>query len=83
MLFLEPREYMDHAIVGVATRAGGLEVLAYDKEKVLEALMADGEMNYEEALEYFDFNTAGAWVGEDTPVFIDAGWVEYLDSLEN
>jgi hypothetical protein len=83
MLFLEPREYMDQAIVGVATRAGGMEVLAYDSDKTIEAIMRAYKMEYEEALEWFDFNTAGAWVGEGTPVFIDAGWVEYLDSLEN
>lgn len=80
MLFLEPREHMDHAIVGVATRAGGMEVLAYDKEKVLEALMADGEMDYDEALEFFEFNTECAWVGEGTPIFITADWQFYLEN---
>ena len=25
---------------------------------------------YEEAVEYFEYNTIGAWVGEHTPVFI-------------
>jgi len=27
-------------------------------------------MEYDEAVEYFDFNIKGAWVGETTPVFI-------------
>jgi hypothetical protein len=31
--------------------------------------MKDG-MEYDEALEYFDFNIAGAYVGEQTPIFI-------------
>jgi hypothetical protein len=28
-------------------------------------------MSWEEAVEYFDFNVAGAWVGESTPVFLE------------
>jgi len=27
-------------------------------------------MSYEEAIEYFDFNVTGAYVGEHTPMFI-------------
>ena len=27
-------------------------------------------MTYEEAIEYFDYNILGAWMGEYTPVFI-------------
>ena len=28
-------------------------------------------MSDEEAMEYFDFNVIGAWVGEHTPVFLE------------
>jgi hypothetical protein len=27
-------------------------------------------MTYEEAMEYFDYNILGAWMGEYTPVYI-------------
>ena len=27
-------------------------------------------MTYEEAIEYFDYNILGAWMGEYTPVYI-------------
>jgi hypothetical protein len=27
-------------------------------------------MTYEEAIEYYDYNIVGAWMGELTPVFI-------------
>ena len=27
-------------------------------------------MSYEDAIEFFDFNMIGAWVGEFTPIFI-------------
>ena len=28
-------------------------------------------MTYEEAMEYFTFNVTGAYVGENTPVFLE------------
>jgi hypothetical protein len=28
-------------------------------------------MSYEQAIEYFDFNIACAWVGENTPIFLE------------
>ena len=28
-------------------------------------------MDYEEAVEFFDFNVTGAYVGENTPVFLE------------
>jgi hypothetical protein len=42
--------------------------VAYDYDKVIKILMED--MSYEEAVEYFDFNVIGGWVGDSTPVFI-------------
>ena len=68
LLVMDP-EYLDEAIVGVATRIG-LEAVCYDTEKVIELLMKHDGMDYEEAIEYMDFNMKGAWVGETTPVFL-------------
>lgn len=62
----------DDAIIGVAnhfTAAGHLEAVAYDVSKMIDILVAQG-MTEEEAAEYFDYNIAGAYVGEHTPVFI-------------
>ena len=44
----------------------------YSREKCIEILMrADVcDCSYEDAVEYFEFNTAGAYVGERTPIFI-------------
>jgi hypothetical protein len=61
----------DEAILGVAQRCGQPEIIAYDTEKILEILQAREGMTAEEAVEYFEFNIAGAWVGEETPIFID------------
>jgi hypothetical protein len=41
----------------------------YDREKCIEILMKN--MSNEEAEEYFCFNVQGAWVGEQTPVFLE------------
>lgn len=57
----------DDAIIGVVERIG-VQAICYDQEKVIEILMKD--MTYEEDVEYFEFNIAGAWVGESTPFFL-------------
>ena len=41
----------------------------YDRDKCINILIATG-MDYEEAVEYFEFNVVGSYVGETTPVFI-------------
>ena len=58
----------DEAIIGVVERIGLLAV-CYDKHKILKILMRD--MNYEEAVEYYEFNILGAYMGEHTPVYLD------------
>ena len=74
-MFLDPAELFDEAIIGVAERAGGLGVVAYDRAVCIERLIADG-MTEEEAEEFFEFNTLGSWVGDMTPVFIDSRFAE-------
>ena len=59
----------DDAIMGVGNTFGGKLCAIYDTDLVLKSCMKDG-MEYDEALEYFDFNIAGAYVGEQTPIFI-------------
>jgi len=59
----------DDALIGVARRFGMNEVACYDYDKVIAALMKD-KMTEEEAVEFFMFNQIGAWMGENTPVFV-------------
>ena len=66
-MFMEPATY-DDAILGVAYRFGMEPVVAYDKNKVLAIMCED--MDPEEAEEFFEFNTIGAWMGDLTPLFI-------------
>jgi hypothetical protein len=69
LLVMEP-DYLDAAIVGVVRRIG-LEAVCYNTDKVIELLMEHDKMSYEDALEYFEYNMIGAWVGEHTPVFLE------------
>ena len=46
-------------------------IAVYSRKACIDILMDDGIMDYEEATEYFDFNVAGAYMGDSTPVFLD------------
>jgi len=59
----------DEAIIGVGNRCGQLDILAYDVNKCIKILMAQG-MTEEEAIDYFEVNVVGSWMGEETPIFI-------------
>lgn len=59
----------DAAIIGVAERAGGMLVAAYDRSMIIDILARD--MTREEAEEFLEFNILSAWVGEHTPVIVD------------
>lgn len=70
LLFLDPSEQFDSCIVGLANRFGNEQCVAYDYAKIIKALKKDG-MSTEEAIEYFDYNIIGSWVGDKTPMFIN------------
>jgi len=60
----------DDAIMGIGERCGQPTLVAYDRTKFIQILIDRDGMDYEEAVEFFEFNTVGAWVGENTPIFI-------------
>ncbi len=39
--------------------------------RVTHGIMGRSEMTYEEAVEYFDFNIAGSYMGEYTPLYLE------------
>ena len=59
----------DDCICGIVERFGMDSVLLYDTDTMIEKMMTKDNMDYEEAVEYFDFNIKGAWMGEGTPCF--------------
>ena len=60
----------DKAIVGVSRTFNKLSV-TYDTNKCIKTLMTRDKMSREEALEYFEYNIVGSYVGEHTPSFIE------------
>ena len=59
----------DDCIAGSVERIGQPPIICYDRDKVLDKLMSQG-MPDEEAVEYFEYNQQGAWMGEGTQCFI-------------
>jgi len=60
----------DEAILGTAKRCGQTDIIAYDVAKIIDILMTRDGMDYDEAIEYFEFNILGGWHGEGTPCFV-------------
>jgi len=44
-------------------------VALYDYDKCIKILMQRDGMDWDSAVEFFEFNTLGAYVGEKTPAF--------------
>ena len=61
----------DDCVIGVCHRYGQPLLLAYDEEKVIKKLMKRDKMTREDATKYYTYNIIGAWVGKQTPVFIE------------
>lgn len=59
----------EDAFVGVGRQFNGPPCAVYDRSVCIAILMRDG-MDESEAEEYFSFNVEGAWVGENTPIFV-------------
>ena len=55
---------MDDAIIGLSTKL----LIVYSADKCVKILMKD--MLEIEAIEYFDFNIEGAYMGEKTPIYV-------------
>tara|TARA_R110000824_G_scaffold20494_1_gene77159 strand:- start:192 stop:581 length:390 start_codon:yes stop_codon:yes gene_type:complete len=71
---------MEEAYIGFGHQYGNPPVAIYDSEKCVEALVKEG-LTYEEAQEWFDFNTACAWVGEGTPIFMTRCLTKQTESV--
>jgi hypothetical protein len=54
------------AIIGVCD-----DRLVYSNQRCIEILMIRDEMSYLDAIEYFDFNVRGAYMGEKTPIWVE------------
>ena len=83
----------DEAIIGVGRRCGQPTIVVYNAEICREILHIQLKSNVVEdevvadlaADEYFEFNVVGAWMGEDTPIFVEPlnGIEELNEWIEN
>jgi len=69
MLLFDPPHLFDRAIIGIARRACQPSVVCYDYSTIVELYVADG-MEEDEAIEFIEYNTLGAWAGEGTPIVL-------------
>ena len=60
----------DKAYVGHASQGMNAPLAVYDYSKCIDILVERDKMTHEEAMEFFEFNVAGSWVGENTPLFL-------------
>ena len=58
----------DNAVIGIDITTMRL---IYSKLQCIEVLILEEDMAYEEALEYLEYNTFNAYVGEKTPIWCD------------
>lgn len=75
----------EKAFIGTTISAfGRKQVALYDYDKCILILMNDNDWSEEEAIEWFNFNTIGSWVGEDTPIFVNVHKLDVInDFLED
>jgi hypothetical protein len=70
----------EDAFVGTTISAfSRKQVALYDYDKCITILMYDNKWTEEEAIEWFNYNTIGAWVGDDTPIFINQHRIDQIE----
>jgi len=59
----------DNCVLGYDYSWDGVIRLIYSIDKIIKQLMKQDKMPVDEAIEYFEFNMRGAYVGEQTPIW--------------
>jgi hypothetical protein len=60
---------LDSAVIGV--QVSDPMRLIYSVTKIIEHLVTEDDMSVEDAMEHFEFNIRGSYVGEQTPIWCD------------
>lgn len=81
IMLLDPPHQFDKCVVGIARRCGMEDCAVYDAEMVIAALEEEG-MSHEDAVEWYDFNIEGAYLGPKTPLFLSRLPREVIDSVK-
>lgn len=69
----------DEAIIGFSPNDWRV---VYSRELCIEILMKDDDISEEEAVDFLEYNTFNAYVGEKTPIWVDTfDWMKWLTLL--
>lgn len=60
----------EDAFIGFSRRCGQPTLASYSFNKMVDILVERDGMDLDEAVEYIDYNCAGAWVGNLTPTIL-------------
>ena len=60
----------DEAFIGFSRRINEPLLAVYDYDKMIDVLVKRDGLEYDDAMEYVDYNCVGAWVGEQTPIIV-------------
>lgn len=73
----------EDAVIGYIETMREPRRVVYDREKCIQILMNEehGGLDREEAEDYFEYNVAGSYVGEMTPVYMITATVEEIHEL--
>ena len=63
----------DDAILGIADRGPGTPSSHTTSINAFKSSLTATAWSLEEAVEYMDFNVTGAWLGDQTPIFVHLG----------
>lgn len=58
----------DEAVIGITFGADAVAV--YSVQKIIDILTEDDEMSVDDAIEHFEYNIAGSYLGEKTPIYV-------------
>ena len=72
---------LDGALIGIGEIPCHSPIAVYDRNKCITEMMASEGWEYEEAVEYLEFNTFCAYVGKHTPIFVTLA-EDLIDGLE-
>ena len=59
----------DDAIIGVATGFDSQRVV-YCYVTMIETMMKEDDISYEDALDWIEYNTLGSYIGKNTPIYV-------------
>jgi hypothetical protein len=71
-IVLAPRDRFDSAIIGYENKR-----VVYSEEAIIQIYMEDG-MTEEQAIDFYEFNTKGAYMGKYNPIYKSENYEEEL-----